>query len=132
MNASSDNHIRISVRSFLVSLLVIFVLMTAAYILTLIIPAGSYARITDEGGRQIIDVAGGFSYVEGGMPFWRWILSPLLVLTASGSGTLIAVIAFLLVIGGVFSALEHCGLMRHMLDRMVQRFGCVRYRHRLV
>ena len=128
MNASSNNNIRISARSFLVSLLVIFVLMTAAYILTLIIPSGVYARIIDEGGRQVIDVAGGFSYTEGGLPFWKWILSPLLVLTASGSGTLIAVIAFLLVIGGVFSALEHGGLMRHMLDRMVQRFGSVRYR----
>ncbi len=129
MNTSSPhNSRRISVRSFLVSLLVIFILMTVSYLLTLIIPSGSYARITDESGRQIIDVAGGFSYVEGGLPFWKWILSPLLVLTASGSGTLIAVIAFLLVIGGVFNALEHCGLMRHMLARMVQRFGCVRYR----
>ena len=128
MNDTSNNNTRISVRSFLISLLVIFVLMAAAYVLTLIIPAGSYARITDEGGRQIIDVTGGFSYVEGGLPFWKWLLSPLLVLTASGNGTLIAVIAFLLVIGGVFNALEHCGLMRHMLERMVLRFGGVRYR----
>ena len=128
MNDTSNNNTRISVRSFLISLLVIFVLMAAAYVLTLIIPAGSYARITDEGGRQIIDVASGFSYVEGGLPFWKWLLSPLLVLTASGNGTLIAVIAFLLVIGGVFNALEHCGLMRHMLERMVLRFGGVRYR----
>ncbi len=129
MNTSSqNNNSSISVRSFLISLLVIFVLMAASYVLTLIIPAGIYARITDESGRQLIDVAGGFSYIEGGLPFWKWLLSPVLVLTASGSGTLIAVIAFLLVIGGVFSALERCGLMRHMLDRMVQRFGAVRYR----
>ena len=128
MNSSSQNETSISVRSFLASILVIFGLMTAAYALSLVIPAGSYARLIDENGHQIIDIAGGFSYVEGGLPFWKWLLSPLLVLTASGSGTLIAVIVFLLVIGGVFSALDRCGLMRHMLDKMVQRFGSVRYR----
>jgi len=50
------------------------------------------------------------------------------VLGAPGSGTLIAVIVFLLVIGGVFNALDRCGLMKYMLDRIANRFGAVRYR----
>ena len=128
MNSQPQKNLSISVRSFLTSILVILALMIAAYVLTLVIPGGSYARVMDENGHLVIDVAGGFSYTEGGLPFWKWLLSPLLVLGASGNGTLIAVIAFLLVIGGVFSALDRCGLMRHMLDRMVARFGAVRYR----
>ena len=128
MNSQPKKNLSISVRSFLTSILVILVLMIAAYVLTLVIPGGSYARVMDENGHLVIDMAGGFSYTEGGLPFWKWLLSPLLVLGASGNGTLIAVIAFLLVIGGVFSALDRCGLMRHMLDRMVARFGAVRYR----
>ena len=128
MNSSSKSNMNISTRSFLTAIAVIFVLMVGAYILTLVIPGGSYQRVPDANGHYVIDVAGGFSYVEGGLPLWKWILSPLLVLTASGNGTLIAVIAFLLVIGGVFSALDHCGLMRRMLDKMVARFGAVRYR----
>lgn len=125
---TSDKKMSISVRSFVTAIVVIFVLMIAAYILTLVIPGGSYARVDDGSGHMIVDVAGGFTFTEGGLPFWKWLLSPVLVLTASGSGTLIAVIIFLLVIGGVFSALERCGLMRHMLDKMVRRFGAVRYR----
>ena len=128
MNSSSKSNLNISTRSFLTAIVVIFVLMIAAYVLTLVIPGGSYARIPDANGHLIVDVAGGFAFTEGGLPFWKWLLSPVLVLTASGSGTLIAVIVFLLVIGGVFSALDRCGLMRRMLDKLASRFGAVRYR----
>ena len=82
----------------------------------------------DANGNLIIDTEGGFSYIDGGISFWKWIASPILVLGASGNGALIAVIAFLLVIGGVFSALDRCGLMKYMLDKMVHKFGGVRYR----
>jgi len=120
--------LNVSARSFAAAILVIFVLMIASYILTLVIPSGSYARVDDGEGHMVIDTEGGFAYTEGGIPFRKWLLSPVLVLGASGSGTLIAVIAFLLVIGGVFNSLDKCGLMKYMLDRIVHRFGSVRYR----
>jgi uncharacterized ion transporter superfamily protein YfcC len=69
-----------------------------------------------------------YHFTNGGIPFWKWLLSPILVLGAEGNGSLIAVIAFLLVIGGVFFALEGCGLIKYMLDRLTARFGAVRYR----
>ncbi len=128
MNKTAKNNLNISTKSFLTAIAVIFVLMVAAYILTLVIPGGSYARMEDADGHLVVDTAGGFSYVDGGIPFWKWILSPVLVLGASGSGTLIAVIAFLLVIGGVFNSLDRCGLMKYMLDRIAHRFSAVRYR----
>ncbi len=120
--------LQIGVKSFLTAIVVIFVLMIGAYVLTLTVPGGEYARVTDANGDTVIDTAAGFSYVEGGLPFWKWLLSPLLVLGASGSGTLIAVIAFLIVIGGVFNSLEQSGLMKYMLAKMVARFGAARYR----
>lgn len=118
----------ISAKSFLTAILVIFALMIASYVLTLFVPAGSYARIPDENGNLMIDTASGFTDGDGGISFLTWILSPLLVLGATGSGTLIAVIAFLLVIGGVFQALEVCGLIRYILNKTVSRFYHVRYR----
>ncbi len=118
----------IGLRSFATAIVVIFVLMVATYILTLTVPGGEYARITDASGNTVIDTEGGFSYTEGGIPFWKWLLSPILVLGASGNGALIAVIVFLLVIGGVFNSLDRCGLIRYMLDKMCARFGKVRYR----
>ena len=120
--------IDIGARSFLIALGIIFLLMVFTYVLTLVIPGGEYARITDEAGHSVIDTEGGFHYVEGGIPFWKWLLSPFLVLGAEGSGTIIAVLIFLLVIGGVFNALSAGGLMNYMLERIVERFGGVRYR----
>ncbi len=120
--------LNVSVRSFITAIAVIFVLMVATYLLTLFIPGGSYQRDVDSQGNTVIDTEGGFTYVDGGIPFWKWILSPFLVLGAAGNGALIAVIAFLLVIGGVFNSLDKCGLIKYMLGKMVHRFGKVRYR----
>lgn len=118
----------ISAKSFITALIVIFALMIATYLLTLFVPGGLYARVEDANGNLIIDTTGGFAYVDGGIPFWKWILSPVLVLGATGNGALIAVIAFLLVIGGVFNSLDKCGLIRYMLDKLTNRFGKARYK----
>lgn len=128
MEASQKQGLNISVRSFVTAIAVIFCLMIAAYILTLTIPSGAYARIEDASGNLILDTGSAFTPVDGGIPFYKWLLSPILVLGASGSGTLIAVIAFLLVIGGVFNALDKCGLMAYILNKTANRFSAVRYR----
>ncbi|MBR5322186.1 MAG: YfcC family protein [Clostridia bacterium] len=124
---SEKKGLNISVKSFITALVVIFALMIAAYVLTLVIPGGEYARIPNADGNMIINTENGFSYVDGGIHFWKWLLSPILVLGASGNGTLIAVIIFLLVIGGVFNSLDRCGLMKYLLDKIANRFGKHRY-----
>ena len=93
----------ISAKSFVTAIIVIAVLMVLAYVLTLILP-----------GCEI--------------SFGKWILSPFLVLGAEGSGTIIAVIAFLLVIGGIFYCLEQCGLIAYMLDKIAGKFGDSKYK----
>lgn len=128
MDGTKEKGLNISAKSFITAIVVIFVLMVVTYLLTLTVPGGSYARTVDTNGNLVIDTAGGFSYIEGGIPFWKWILSPIFVLGASGNGTLIAVIAFLLVIGGVFNSLDRCGLMKYMLDKIADRFKTIRYR----
>lgn len=128
MSENKSRGLNISVKSFITAIVVIFVLMAVCYALTLVIPGGEYARIEDANGNTVIDTEGGFTYVDGGIPFWKWALSPILVLGASGSGTLIAVIAFLIVIGGIFTSLDKCGLTKYMLDRIAHRFGRVKYR----
>ena len=122
------NSLNISAKSFIAAIVIIFLLMALTYALTFLVPGGEYARTVDEAGHTIIDTDTEFRTVAGGLPFWKWLLSPFLVLGAEGSGALIAVIAFLLVIGGVFNALNECGLMGYMLQKLVHRFGGVRYR----
>lgn len=98
-----DKGLGISAKSFVTAIIVIFALMVLTYLLTFMIP-------------------GGF------IPFWKWLLSPILVLGAEGNVSLIAVLAFLLIIGGVFNDLNRCGLMKYMLDQITDRFGKNRYR----
>ena len=128
MTNEKKGGLNIGVRSFITAITVIFVLMVVTYILTLVLPSGSYARVEDANGNMVVDTESGFFYKKCEFPFWKWLLSPILVLGASGSGALIAVIAFLLVIGGVFNSLDRCGLIKYMLDRLANRFGGVRYR----
>jgi len=128
MQEKEKNSLNVSLRSFLTAILVIAVLMAGTYLLTFLIPGGSYARTLDPAGNTVIDTAAAFTYTEGGIAFWKWLLSPVLVLGAAGSGTLVAVIVFLLVIGGVFTCLDRCGLMKYMLHKTAGRFSAVRYR----
>jgi len=125
---TQNKGLNIGVKSFLTAIAVIAVLMILTFVMTLFVPAGEYARMVDSAGNLVIDPSGSFSYVEGGLPFWKWLLSPILVLGADGGGMVIAILVFLLVIGGVFNALEVCGLMRYMLDKLVWKFGARRYR----
>ena len=104
MSKKSENTgINISVKSFITAIVVIFALMVLTYVLTFIIPGG-------------------------GIPFWKWALSPILVLGAEGNVSLIAVIVFLLVIGGIFNCLDKCGLKQYMLDTITDRFGKDKYK----
>ena len=86
------------VKSFITAIVVIFAMMVLTYALTIIIPGG---------------------YI----PFWKWILSPILVLFAKDSGSMIAIIALLVVLGGVFNTLDKFGVLRLLLDKVTAKFG---------
>ncbi len=115
-------------KSFWLSVAFLFVVMIIAWVLTLLIPGGVYTKVYDGNGNQVIDMSAGFTPVQGGLPAWKWLLSPLLVLTGSGAGTLIPIILFLLLLGGIFSVLIEQGILSHMLGKLVRRFAGVRYR----
>ncbi len=115
--------LKITTKSFITATVIIFVLMAVCYSLTFVISGGLYQR--DEAGKIIENT---YQAVKGGMPFWKWILSPFLVLASNGSSTLISVIVFLLVIGGVFNALAESGLMKYMLEKITYKFIKSRYK----
>ncbi len=119
---------RIEKRSFLMSVCFMLGIMIAAGVLTMVIPGGIYGKITGDNGYEMIDLTSGFTPVQGGLPFWKWLLSPVLVLGGSGNGTLISILVFLLLLGGIFNALSEQGIMSHMLQKLVRRFAGVRYR----
>ena len=87
-----------SVKSFITAIAVIFVMMVLTYLLTFIIPGG---------------------YI----PFWKWVLSPVLVLFTEDAGSLIAIIALLIGLGGIFNTLDKFGILRLLLDKVTAKFG---------
>ena len=102
MKENKNKGLNISVKSFVTAIVILFVLMVLTYGLTCLIPGGE-------------------------LPLWKWALSPILVLGAEGNASLIAIIAFLLILGGVFNGLDRCGLMKYMLDKITARFGKSKY-----
>ena len=124
---TKQSGLNVGVKSYLTAIFMILALMVLTYLLTLFVPGGRYARILDAAGNSIIDPNGNFGYVEGGIHFTKWLLSPILALGADGGGMIIAILAFLVVIGGIFTCLQDCGLMNYMLGTIVSRFGKNRY-----
>lgn len=102
MTQKEEKGLNISAGSFVVAIVILVGLMILTYILTLVIPGGS-------------------------IPLWKWALSPVLVLGSAQGGTLIAVMIFLLVIGGTFNALDRTGTMDYMLRKIVHAAGDKKY-----
>ncbi len=102
MKKKENKGLNISVSSFVAAIIILLVLMTLTYLLTMIIPGG---------------------YI----PFWKWLLSPILVVGSPQGGTLLAVMLFLLVIGGTFNALDRSGTMDYMLRKIVHAAGGRKY-----
>ena len=86
------------VKSFITAIIVIFIMMSVTYALTFIIPGG-------------------------GIPFWKWALSPILVLFSEDNSSMIAVIILLIVLGGLFNTLDKFGVLRFLLDKITDKFG---------
>lgn len=125
MEKKEQRLLNISVRSFATALIILFLLMLLTYALTFLLPAGQYERAEIDGREAI--VAGTYHAIEGGLPVWKFLLSPILVLFAEGGTTAIIIILFLLIVGGAFTALDASGVMRYLLSRIHHAFERRRY-----
>jgi uncharacterized ion transporter superfamily protein YfcC len=112
---------QISQRAFIQSLVILFALMMIAGILTLVLPAGQYARLEVD-GRETIDPHS-FQFVERpDYPIWRWFVAPLEVLGSESGLTVIVIIVVLFFAGGAFAVLDKTGTLRAFIGRVVRRF----------
>jgi uncharacterized ion transporter superfamily protein YfcC len=118
---------QIGKRAFLQSLVILFVLMMIAGVLTLVIPAGQYTRFDVE-GRETID-PNSFRLVEKpDYPIWRWFLAPFEVLGSESGLTIIVIIVVLFFAGGAFAVMDKTGTLRAFIGRIVRRFRGQKYR----
>lgn len=124
---SQKSGIKISQRMFVQSLVILFLLMMVAGVLTRVVPAGTYDRVTIQ-GREAIDPTSFRVTDRPDYPIWRWFLAPIEVLGAPpGNLTLIVILLFLIFIGGAFSVLEKGSLIQTLLARIVARYARRKY-----
>ena len=124
---SEKSSIKISARAFISSLIILLALIIAAGALTYIIPSGSFERIETDGHLCIVPDTFEFSE-RGGYPVWRWFTAPIEVLWSSDAVTVISIIIFIFMIGGVFTVLDKCGMLHYIMGLLVRRFSASKYK----
>ena len=72
---NQPSSLQINTRAFIQALVILFVLMLAAGLLTRLVPSGEYARI-EQDGRQVIDPASYQPIPRPDYPVWRWFTGP--------------------------------------------------------
>src|SRR4030065_1997821 len=117
---------RISRKAFIQAVAIIFALIMVAGILPRLLPTGQYARTTVD-GREVID-ATQFSLVERpDYPIWRWFTAPFEVLAGTDGFTVIAIILFILLVGGAFAVMDKSGILKAAIAWIIQVFGGRKY-----
>ncbi|MBO4428826.1 MAG: hypothetical protein J5832_02625 [Clostridia bacterium] len=115
--------IDISQKTFISVLILLAVLMAASIVLTYVVPKGEYGTKLNEAGEEITDYR---NYVtlpdESGIPIWKGILAPFLLLGADGGINVIMLSIFLLVITGTFQAMNDNSGVKVIVGRIISRF----------
>ncbi|MDR1629131.1 MAG: hypothetical protein LBS36_02820 [Oscillospiraceae bacterium] len=107
---------------------VLFAVMLLAGVLTQVIPAGEYQRDTQ--GSIIGEINGESTYA--GLPdfqysFWRVFIAPLAVFATKDAVTGVAVMLFIVLIGGTFLILDKGGILKYIMSFIVQKFSHKKY-----
>ena len=119
---------KMSLKSSIFCVGVILFLMIFTYVLTFIIPNGTYARTFDSSiGYDIIEIGAEFTPEASNLTWWKFILSPVLVLTIDGNTTLIAVLIFLLILGGTIAVLKDCDFINYLIKKLTYKFAKKKY-----
>lgn len=116
--------INIEKTTFFSVLILLFALVVAAVVLTYVIPKGEFG-VNADGSPDY----GTYKELVGatGIPIWKGLLSPILILGTSDGVALIMLCVFLLVISGAFQAMNDCGGIKVFVQRVIKRFQNKRF-----
>jgi len=119
-NANIDNKlINISKKTFISVLVLLFILMAVSIALTYIIPKGEYG--VTPGGETDYQ-----TYIplpdSSGIPIWKGVAAPLLLLGTSDGVTVLMLSIFLLVIAGTFQAMNDNGGVKVIVGSVISKF----------
>jgi uncharacterized ion transporter superfamily protein YfcC len=112
----------------------IFGIMIFVGALTQFVPRGEY--LTDESGSiiaSVIDPETGeristYTPVDFKLPFWRTLIAPIEVFTSSDAIMGIAIILFIVLIGGTFLILDKSGVLTYIMAVIVKKYSDKKYK----
>lgn len=121
-----DNALQIQKKVFISAIVILFVLLIGTGILTYFIQSGSYDYEIVDGVKTIIPDT--FHYTnQGNIAFYRIFTAPFEVLGAEGNAIVIAIIAFLLIIGGSITVLNKVGIIEFVIYKIIDVFKDRKY-----
>ena len=111
--------INLSTKTFIQVVVLLFVLMLAAIVLTYVIPKGEFG-VNADGTTNYLD----YKPVEGakGIPIWKGLLAPILVFASSNGLTLIMLSLFLVTVFAAFQVMNDVGGIRALVGAVAERF----------
>lgn len=115
-NTKNKKLINISTKTFIGVAILLFLLMVAAIVMTFVLPKSEFIYE----GEKVIGVAS--LDEKGGIPIWKGILSPFLLLGADGGIAIIMLCIFLLVIAGAFQAMNDNNGIKVIVSRIINKF----------
>jgi uncharacterized ion transporter superfamily protein YfcC len=123
MSNNSSGNLKIGTKSFLSTVAILIALMIFAGVLTQILPQGSYERVLNDNGYEIV-VEGSYTLAENAekLPVWRWFTAPFELFGDSQSLTAIVIIVFIILVGGTFSILEKADVFRYLIASTIKKF----------
>lgn len=121
---AAENSIGISLnkKTIVTICLLLVAIMAFAGVLTQVMPRGVYE--TDADG-SIIN--GTYTPIEDKMPIWKIFLAPILVFGTSNAVTGLAIILFIVIIGGTFLILDKCGILKYLMAVIIEKFSSKKY-----
>lgn len=118
----SGKLVNISRKSFLSVVILLLVLMAVSAVLTYVLPKGEY-QTSAVNGETVVDYR---SYVRindaSGIPVWKALLSPFLLLGSGDGISLIMLSLFLLVIVGTFQVMNDNNGIKAIIGRIISLF----------
>lgn len=117
---------QISKKAFIQSFLILLALMICAGILTRVLPANAYERVS-ESGRIFIDTTSYHPINKPDYPIWRWFTAPLEVTWGPDAMVVDTIIVFILIVSAAFAVLDKSGILKSVLGRIVKKYGSRKY-----
>ena len=110
--------INISKKTFIQVMVLLFALLVLSIVLTYVLPRGTFPR--DPATGEITDYSGYRQTDDSGIPLWKGLLAPILVLTSNIE--LIMLSLFLFVISAAFQVMKDVGGINAIVESVSGRF----------